>query len=125
MFFHKFGDTYVRSRRVCANAASQDEPGFGDDPLSSLRSPEECLSGSFGRQVAFRAGGSMASDKLATSIPVEVDPVQRNRLWIALEEYLGQLHLEVAAFQRYRRGWLAVIADLTNLHPERAFRVEL
>ena len=54
----------------------------------------------------------------------EVDPVHRDRLRIAHEEYLRQLHLEDAVPQWKVFGWFTVVADHANRHPVRTFRVQ-
>ncbi len=67
-----------------------------------------------------------STDKFITAslVPVEVDPADRDRLRIALEERSRQPHLKVAVFQRDRRSRFAVAADHANVHPERAFCIQ-
>ena len=60
----------------------------------------------------------------SASIPIKVDPLHLERLWIALEELLGQLHLEVAILRRKGFGWLAILIHDPNLHPMRALGVQ-
>src|SRR6478752_5901067 len=67
---------------------------------------------------------STASITSAPSVPVEVDPVHRDRLRVALEHRPRQLHLEVPALERNLRRRLAVAPDDADLHPVRTLGVE-
>src|SRR5262245_21870034 len=58
------------------------------------------------------------------SLPVEVDPVQRDRFRVALEQRPRQRHLEVPVLERKRLGRLAVAADDADVRPEGAFLVQ-
>ena len=51
------------------------------------------------------------------SIPVEVDPFQLERLWIAREEHFGQLHFNATIFNRNGLGWFAIVVQYFKLHP--------
>src|SRR3954469_23499095 len=53
-------------------------------------------------------------------LPIEVDPVQRNRLRVALEERLRQRHLEVPRLEREFAGRLAAAED-ADAYPVWAF----
>ncbi len=60
----------------------------------------------------------------APSVPIEVNPVQRDGLRVPLEECLRQLQFEMAVLQRSFRSWLAVTANHPNLHSIRTFGVK-
>ncbi len=66
----------------------------------------------------------LQSETYPESSSGEVDPVHRDRLRIAHEEYLRQLHLEDAVPQWKVFGWFTVVADHANRHPVRTFRVQ-
>jgi hypothetical protein len=55
---------------------------------------------------------------------VEVDPVQGDRLRVALEERPRQRHLEVPALEGKLLGQFAVAADDTDVRPAGAFLVQ-
>src|SRR5262249_51706966 len=58
------------------------------------------------------------------SIPIEVNPVQGDRLRVALEQRLRQRNLEVPVLERKLLGRLAVTADDADVRPEGAFLVQ-
>ena len=58
------------------------------------------------------------------SSPVEVDPIDRDRLWIVLEEHFRQQHLEVAVLQRNVHSRFTIAANHANRHPVRTFGVQ-
>src|SRR3954452_25262398 len=54
-------------------------------------------------------------------LPIEVDPVQCNRLRVALEERPRQRHLEAPRLDRKIHARLAVAAAAPDAYPVRAF----
>src|SRR5437879_5276140 len=54
-------------------------------------------------------------------LPIEVNPVQRNRLRVALDERPRQRHLDVPVLERNLPRRLAVAAEDADAYPVRAF----
>ncbi len=66
---------------------------------------------------------SMVIVMLAPLMPIEINPVHRDRLRIAVEECPGQPHFEATILEWDRLSQLAVAADHANRHPEWALGV--
>ena len=58
------------------------------------------------------------------SIPIEVDPFHLERLWIALEEPLGQLHFNATILKRKGLGWFAITIQNLKIHPVETIGVQ-